>query len=793
MNWAPSRFPDRRTRRLSFLPLEDRSVPSTVWPQRGGDAGHTGYVNVSVNAAQIDEAWSQPITYLQRDSDWDRNGNRELAIDDARVYRTELEGPIFDGNYHVMAFDLATGAPVWDRVFVGYGGSVSAPSVADGYLYVNRGGHSGTSSSDEERPWLYQLDPATGATVTRATYAAQWGSDERPTIAGNQLVTHNGYEGGMGSWSVPGLAANWAVDGSIYHDPEAALSATSIYAYGDPTLDESYTKVYARATGEVEATLTHPLNWTFDPVVSGSGRVLVSVGPTPHWPGWRGVAAYGPAHDLLWNTETSTDVIGKAVGNGVVAVTTRTHLYLLNEATGAVLWTWEAPRDPIWVPPLLTRTIILTRTHVFVATDGDVYGASIVYAFNLATGRPEWSYQNEQADENASTRLEMALGGGRLIIGHDGFVKAFDLFGAADDTAVTNEDRPVRIRVLANDTNPDGQPLTVTAVGPAAHGTVIRRRNGTITYRPAPDYNGPDSFTYTIRKSSGITHTAEVRVTVRPVNDAPTFTRGPSQTVAEDSGPATIPGWATDMSPGPADEAGQGLSFRVTTTRPRLFAVPPAVAPDGTLTFTPAANANGKARVTVRLKDDGGRAYGGRDTSPRRTFTITVTPVPDVARVVVNRGAAQRSRVTDFAVTFDTVVDPVLLAEAFALTRTDGTSVGAVLVTSSVSLGRTTARLQFSGDGTEAGSLADGLWTLRVRADRVLAGGTPMAADYTSALHRLFGDADGDRDVDGADEVRFNASYGSRSNQLRYRSHFDWDQDIIGPGLRFLQRLGTSI
>src|SRR5688572_920980 len=101
-------------RRLALCPLEDRCVPATIWPQRGGDAGHTGYVPVSVNAAQIDEAWTRPIPY-QGGEYWDPNGNRELAIDETRVYRVEPDGESAWGNHHIMAFDLATGAPVWDR------------------------------------------------------------------------------------------------------------------------------------------------------------------------------------------------------------------------------------------------------------------------------------------------------------------------------------------------------------------------------------------------------------------------------------------------------------------------------------------------------------------------------------------------------------------------------------------------------------------------------------------------------------------------------------------------------
>ncbi|HOV50655.1 MAG TPA: Ig-like domain-containing protein, partial [Candidatus Cryosericum sp.] len=88
--------------------------------------------------------------------------------------------------------------------------------------------------------------------------------------------------------------------------------------------------------------------------------------------------------------------------------------------------------------------------------------------------------------------------------------------------------------------------------------------------------------------------------------------------------------WATAISAGPPDEAGQTLTFTVTsTTNPALFRVAPAVAPDGTLTFTPAPDANGSATITVILQDNGGTANGGIDTSVPQTFTISVTPVND--------------------------------------------------------------------------------------------------------------------------------------------------------------------
>src|SRR5438093_7211474 len=73
------------------------------------------------------------------------------------------------------------------------------------------------------------------------------------------------------------------------------------------------------------------------------------------------------------------------------------------------------------------------------------------------------------------------------------------------------------------------------------------------------------------------------------------------------------------------------VSFVVTgNTNAGLFSVAPAV--DGTsgdLTFTPAANANGSATITLKAHDNGGVLNGGVDDSPTQTFVINVTLVND--------------------------------------------------------------------------------------------------------------------------------------------------------------------
>jgi CSLREA domain-containing protein len=152
----------------------------------------------------------------------------------------------------------------------------------------------------------------------------------------------------------------------------------------------------------------------------------------------------------------------------------------------------------------------------------------------------------------------------------------------------------------------------------------------TLTISPAANQNGTAHVTLTVNHSGGGANTDSFLLTVTPVNDAPTFTKGLDVTVAEDSGPQTLAGWATAFSAGPADESSQTLSFAVTgNTNPSLFSNAPAVSPSGALTFTSAPNANGSATITLVLKDDGGTANGGQDTSATQTFKINVTPVND--------------------------------------------------------------------------------------------------------------------------------------------------------------------
>jgi len=87
---------------------------------------------------------------------------------------------------------------------------------------------------------------------------------------------------------------------------------------------------------------------------------------------------------------------------------------------------------------------------------------------------------------------------------------------AVDDAAETTVNRPVTINVLGNDSDPDGDVISVESVTPAVEGTVTVNDDGTITYTPSPEFEGPDTFEYTISDVDGATDTATVTV-VGPV------------------------------------------------------------------------------------------------------------------------------------------------------------------------------------------------------------------------------------------------------------------------------------
>jgi hypothetical protein len=176
---------------------------------------------------------------------------------------------------------------------------------------------------------------------------------------------------------------------------------------------------------------------------------------------------------------------------------------------------------------------------------------------------------------------------------------------ATSFTVPLNEDTTKAIALVGTDV--DGDALSYTVASQPAHGTL----SGTppnLSYAPAANYNGPDSFTYTVSDGSVTSGPGTVTLQVNPVDDAPVPTSATVMT-AEDS-PVSFTLQATDVD----DTA---LSFSVVTppSDGTLTGTPP------NLTYTPASNANGTRSLTFRVSDGQLAANG--------TITLQIMPVND--------------------------------------------------------------------------------------------------------------------------------------------------------------------
>ncbi len=201
---------------------------------------------------------------------------------------------------------------------------------------------------------------------------------------------------------------------------------------------------------------------------------------------------------------------------------------------------------------------------------------------------------------------------------------ADDLPVAEDDTATTPEDTAVVIDVLSNDSDPDGQPLTVTSAT-ATNGTVTINPDGTLTYTPDTDYNGPDTILYTIEDPDGNEDTAEVAVTVTPdgVNSDPVAVDDTVDTDIDTS--VTL-----DPTDNDSDPDGDPITLTDIGTPTNGTAT---LNPDGTVTYTPDTGFVGEDTIPYTIED----GEGGTDTGE---IIVTVDDPSNTPPVAVNDTAS---------------------------------------------------------------------------------------------------------------------------------------------------------
>ncbi len=182
---------------------------------------------------------------------------------------------------------------------------------------------------------------------------------------------------------------------------------------------------------------------------------------------------------------------------------------------------------------------------------------------------------------------------------------------AVDDALTLAEDTSDSVDVFANDTDDDGDPLAVETLEPTAdNGTVSCTVGGICTYTPEPNFEGFDTFSYTITDGQGGTDTANVEVTVTPLNDVPNAVNDSLVTSEDQMGSLNVRTNDVDID---------GDTLLVTTLTPAASHGTVACLGGGGCSYTPVTDYSGPDSFQYTISD----GHGGTDTA---TVNITVLP-----------------------------------------------------------------------------------------------------------------------------------------------------------------------
>ncbi len=185
---------------------------------------------------------------------------------------------------------------------------------------------------------------------------------------------------------------------------------------------------------------------------------------------------------------------------------------------------------------------------------------------------------------------------------------------ANDDAATTMEDQAVVIAALPNDTDADGDLLSISSYSHPAYGSVVLNADGTFTYTPNINWYGTDTFTYTVCDPSGACDEALVTVEVLPVNDPPVAINDAATTAEE--APVTINVASNDydvdgnLVPTSASAISDPANGSLVNNN------------DGTFTYIPNENFNGYDSFTYQICDSENECSTAK-------VTIYVAPVND--------------------------------------------------------------------------------------------------------------------------------------------------------------------
>ncbi|BBO82779.1 hypothetical protein DSCO28_33450 [Desulfosarcina ovata subsp. sediminis] len=453
------------------------------------------------------------------------------------------------------------------------------------------------------------VDPSDTLTVTTTPVSGPANGTLTLNSDGSYTYVHNGSETTSDAFVYEVSDGNDGTD-------TATVSITVIPVNDDPVANDDTASVDEGGTLDVTAPGLLGNDTDSDEPADTLTVTTSSVsGPTNGSLTLNSDGSYTYIHD---GSETTSDAFVYEISDGNGSSDTATvniTINAVNEPPVAADDSYETTEDTqltISAPGILSNDTdpdtgaTLTANMFVYPTNGDLYpnqsGGFIYIPNEDFEGEDTFSYQAYDGtlySDSATVTITVA--------------PVNDAPDAIDDTFSVSEDSADNVLdVLDGDIDPDdGDTMTITAVGSTDNGGSVTNNGTNITYTPAADFTGTETFTYTIEDSQHITDTATVTVTVGNVNDAPVASDD-SYVVTQNTTNNSLPVLGND-----SDTENDTLTITGVSTP----AHGSARTDDGvTVTYTPENDYTGDDSFTYTIND----GNGGTDTA---TVSITVEPL----------------------------------------------------------------------------------------------------------------------------------------------------------------------
>ncbi|MES1927174.1 Ig-like domain-containing protein [Salinisphaera sp. T31B1] len=671
---AGYKAPSGRGGTSAFIDANGDGLDDNYDPGALGAAGGIGLTPVDTDSDGIAD---------YRDTDSDNDGMLDIA--EAGNPTTTLTGADSDGDGLDNAFDTVSGYDVNDDEIAG-----DAGGAAGAYTRFT------LPDSDQDTNANEAVPNRTGNDAVARAADLDFRDNQRPNAAADTATTNE--DTTLDRNAANGLLANDT------RSNNQALSVRSFTVNGQTFTVDATNGGTAAIAGVGALTIRADGSYTFVPAANFNGTVPRVT--------YTAAASNGQTTSTLDITVTP---VNDAPVNGVPGAQTVAEDATLtfSAANGNALSVNDVDNDVLTVTLSATNgAISLSRTTGLTFTNGDgTADAAMTFSGSVANINAALAGTTfvPSADYNGSAQLTLTSNDGAASDTDTVAINVTPVTDIAADTATTNEDSPVTINVLANDSfegnNPqitaiNGTSITAGNSVAVTNGVVRLNADKTLTFTPNANYNGAAGFNYTV-SSGGVTETAAVTVTVNPVNDAPVNTVPGTQTVAEDATLTFSAANGNVLSVTDVDGDSQTVTLSVTngvfnlsrttgltftsgdgsadasmTFRGSLANINAALAG---ATFVPSADYNGSAQLTSASDTD--------------TVAINVTPVADIV-------ADTATTNEDTPVTIDALANDSFEGANPTITAINGTAItvggGAVAVTNGSVRLLANGQLQFS-------------------------------------------------------------------------------------------------